>query len=351
MTEIPDGMFCRTGLEIFEMPDRITKIGASVFAGCRLLHEIHISEGISEIPLMAFNQCIALKKMVFPEKVTTIADNAFSYSGLEECTIPDTITKIEKSAFIGCEGLADENGLILVNESLYGVVGYGRTKPLAIPASVKKIAISRGELPEIVYHADFEAKENLIHVCELKVGEEIEFGRFPETADLIMRPIKWKVLAIGDRKALLITTDSIFTTLCEQGKTWADSEIRALLNNGFYEIAFTKREQSQIVKSLLKTEKNKKFSVDGGNDTEDKVFLLSIEEVERYMSTKESRTAGRTEYTETYYKAKRDTYCWELRTPGKDNRHFAAIHNYDGTYDLSGLHTGYSTIRPAVWIQ
>jgi len=37
------------------------------------------------------------------------------------------------------------------------------------------------------------------------------FGRFPESEDFIMKPLKWRVLDIVDGKALLITVREIIS--------------------------------------------------------------------------------------------------------------------------------------------
>ncbi len=58
--------------------------------------------------------------------------------------------------------------------------------------------------------------------------------------------------------------------------TWEESEIRSWLNGEFYQNAFTSAEKKRIVTN---------FSANSvGNDTWDNVFLLSAEEVDRYLS-------------------------------------------------------------------
>ena len=46
--------------------------------------------------------------------------------------------KIGEGAFEGCKGLADENGFVIVNDTLYDYVG--RKKTVTIPDNVNKIS-------------------------------------------------------------------------------------------------------------------------------------------------------------------------------------------------------------------
>ena len=60
--------------------------------------------------------------------------------------------------------------------------------------------------------------------------------------------------------------------------TWADSDIRRWLNDEFYN-RFTEEERSQIAETRLTNSDNPWFYGLGGQDTIDKIFLLSLEEV------------------------------------------------------------------------
>ena len=93
---------------------------------CKLLKEVVIEEGITEIPDNAFyddvdgNSYNYLEKVTIPDSVTKIGYDAFygltslttlNYSGNAE---------IEEGAFTGCAGLADENGFVIVGNILFG---------------------------------------------------------------------------------------------------------------------------------------------------------------------------------------------------------------------------------------
>lgn len=61
--------------------------------------------------------------------------------------------------------------------------------------------------------------------------------------------------------------------------TWENCTLRAWLNDEFLATAFTEEEQRMIQTSIVSNEDNPKFNTEGGSETEDKIFLLSIEEV------------------------------------------------------------------------
>ncbi len=67
--------------------------------------------------------------------------------------------------------------------------------------------------------------------------------------------------------------DKKFNTTAEGNTTWENSSIRKWLNNEFINRAFTKEQQKLIISS------NVNNSISGGNNTKDKVFLLSETEI------------------------------------------------------------------------
>ena len=61
--------------------------------------------------------------------------------------------------------------------------------------------------------------------------------------------------------------------------TWEKSAIREWLNRGFIEMAFPPEEQAAVETTEVTTADNPWSKEPGGNDTKDKVYLPSIEEM------------------------------------------------------------------------
>lgn len=97
-------------------------------------------------------------------------------------------------------------------------------------------------------------------------------------------PIKWRVLSINEdgTDAFLMADQAVDVAPYHSGSslkiTWEDSDIRQWLQKDFLETAFTEEEKGIILDSQVHTEANMWSEEPGGNDTTDKIYLLSIEE-------------------------------------------------------------------------
>jgi len=109
----------------------------------------------------------------------------------------------------------------------------------------------------------------------------------------------------------------------------------------------------------VSADSNPKYSTNPGNATKDKVFLLSIDEVEKYFSSDEDRKCVPTEYaiaqggrtSDSYTKGGKATCCWWLRSPGYGQLRAAYV------YGDALVYCGGSTVisdggcvRPALWL-
>lgn len=83
-------------LERVELPDTLTYIGQYAFAECEKLDDIVLPRDIDTIGLNAFGGCSSLKKVNFEkcQKLTTISDSCFSFTGIEEVKIPECTTTL-----------------------------------------------------------------------------------------------------------------------------------------------------------------------------------------------------------------------------------------------------------------
>ena len=189
---------------------------------------------------------------------------------------------------------------------------------------------------------------------EYKVGKTIEFGNYPQDKDGTEKPIEWIVMKKEGNQVLLLSKYVLDAKPYNEefeDVTWETSDIRQWLNNEFYTTAFNKTEKAKIQTSLIKNEDNSEYGTSGGNDTEDKVFLLSEKEAETLFSDEEERIAKATEYAEKsgVYVNKEKAAWWWLRSPG-DFSNIAAEVDNDGWVDRSGdsVNRNYDGVRPAL---
>ena len=361
------------GLETFSVPEHVTQLQSGVFSECRNLRSLALPEAFTVIPDDLVSACPQLTRFSFGKRVEKIGFRAFAGTGLRSAELPDSVREIGNMAFLncteleqvtlpegaqlgsdvfaGCLKLADAEGNIVVQGRLFGTSG-GRLTPLWLTEEIREVCAVRDDLPEIVYRPD-ETEPEAGALSALAAGDEIAFGRFPTGEDYRLQPLHWRVLAVEDDRALLVTRDCIISlhSSLKQTGIWKDCHARTLLNDGFYHAAFTEAERQRIRTGMIPNPKNKKQRVDGGPDTKDAVFLLSWDEMEQYMPTDAERRCGVTDYARTQHPHKRDTGFWLLRTPGRGGWGSVAV-STDGSYiAATGNHTGADYLRPAIWLQ
>ncbi|MCR5041315.1 MAG: toll/interleukin-1 receptor domain-containing protein [Clostridia bacterium] len=195
-------------------------------------------------------------------------------------------------------------------------------------------------------------------LANVKAGSTIKFGFYEQDNNTSngKEEIKWKVLAVEGNKALII---SQYALDCQKynstytDTTWEKCTLRTWLNGTFYNAAFGADHQKMIASSTVTADKNPSYSTSPGNNTTDKVFLLSITEVNKYFSSDSARQCQGTAYcyAQGAYKASNGNCWWWLRSPGYFSTH-AAVVNYDGSVINigSGVDIDNSAVRPALWI-
>lgn len=82
--------------------NQLSSLPTDVFASCRMLTSVKLSESISSIGDGAFSNCISLRQITLPKNVSSIGDRAFRLCDeLEKVTIKGTVTYIGYTAFDG----------------------------------------------------------------------------------------------------------------------------------------------------------------------------------------------------------------------------------------------------------
>ncbi len=188
------------------------------------------------------------------------------------------------------------------------------------------------------------------------IGDIITFGKYEQDRNKENGPdpIEWRVLDKQDGK-LLIITEKLIDELPYHAIYWKHSPIRGFLNGSFLN-DFTPEEKEMIVKTRVEPHKHPEApDIDQGSAVEEKVFLLSVDEAEKYFAKNEDRVSTLTAYTiwfGDFDQQPGDAYPWWLRTAywnGSVGAVIAAV-NADGIITVYP-HSWNCALRPACWIQ
>lgn len=190
------------------------------------------------------------------------------------------------------------------------------------------------------------------------IGDTITFGNYEQDSNSAEK-IEWIVLDQKGNQALVLSKYALDAVPYHEeweDVTWEESTIRTWLNSTFMDTAFSAEEQAAIQTVTVDNSEGQGYSgydTYGGNDTEDKVFLLSYKEAfEDYFTDDDSRICQPTAYAESegaYVDDDNGNCYWWLRSPGSYQRSAACVSpsggriRYDVCYDGSG-------VRPALWI-
>lgn len=197
-----------------------------------------------------------------------------------------------------------------------------------------------------------------ILLSRANVGDAVFFGYYEQDNDISdgREDIEWIVLAKEENRLLVISRyalDCQVYNIEYSYTTWESCTLRKWLNNDFFCAAFPNNEErKRIVEVTVPTDGNPRYDhVDSGNDVQDKIFLLSIAEANKYDT---ARVCKPTAYavacnvhTGVYGNSR-----WWLRSPGR-TQGYAAYVDSDGEISYKGLYVDYRSfaVRPAMWIE
>ncbi len=114
-------------------------------------------------------------------------------------------------------------------------------------------------------------------VRQIQIGDIIKFGKNDR---------EWIVLDKLGNKVLIITKDIVENRVYNEtleSVTWENCTLRKWLNGEFLQQNFSLEEKNRIEVTLVKNLNTFKWETDGGKDTQDKIFCLSIEEARKYF--------------------------------------------------------------------
>lgn len=163
-------------------------------------------------------------------------------------------------------------------------------------------------------------------------------------------PIKWRVIKCENGEALLlsdIVLDKQKYNKRLKKVTWEKSTLRKWLNKKFMNRAFSSSEQEAIRTTKVINEDNYYYKTDGGNDTLDKIYLLSLSETDEEKEYGFTDSYGMTIKYSNY--ADLDDYqYWWLRTPGEKNISAVAVDMFGEAYVGGGESDMELGIRPVL---
>ena len=192
----------------------------------------------------------------------------------------------------------------------------------------------------------------------------IYFGNYYQSNSSTKEPIKWRVLSVNGNDAFLLADQTLdakpYNEECEN-VTWATCTLRTWLNNTFLNTAFTSAEQAAIKNTTVVNDDNPKYGTEGGENTTDKVYILSIAEASNtaygfngeFHAYSETREAKNTAYakecgactsTNTGYEGNGD---WWLRSPGYVSLYASNV-NDSGRGGSLSVDYGGDAVRPAL---
>ena len=293
-----------------------------------------------------YNEAVALKdKGKYEEAIAAFeALNGYRESAEQITACQTSILEIELDREYNTAISLMNNGSI---EEAYGVF-----KKLD---SYKDSAEKAGEL---------RLQINIDRIKAAKRGTYVILGAYEQDNDTSngKESVSWEVLDRKGNRVLLISTfalDHLPFDQTGEGNTWETCSLRNWLNGAFLDATFSSEERKLISTVTVTANKNPqyyKYNETIGNDTQDRVFLLSTIEYETLI---ESRGYGAvSEGVATDYAIARgstpDKYghysSWWLRTPGSASSCVCTYRVGSGlSYGGSDICEG-EDVRPALWI-
>lgn len=239
------------------------------------------------------------------------------------------------------------------------------------------LAMMMAILPVLFAWIPVRAEENngeadVLKAASFKAGDIIRFGHYEQDGNVAngKEEIEWEILKAESDRVMVV---SKYALDCKPynteltNVTWEFCFLRKWLNNDFKNAAFTREEQQIIPTVRIENADNPRSKASGGNDTQDQIFCLSINEIETLIGYNmynenamwgfsQKMMVGPTQYamnngawsrvvtSDDYYNEKvgyinygytsdvigRRVTWWWLRSPGGSN--WSA-----GCVDLSGL--------------
>lgn len=234
----------------------------------------------------------------------------------------------------------------------------------------------------IQYEEEYYSGPADCHIVNARIREYVKLGTYEQddNESTGKEPIEWLVLTQDNEKMLVVSKYCLdylrYPDDWTSNISWEKSSLRSYLNSDFINNTFSAEEQQNIILTKNSNVASEDYySTVDGNPTQDRVFLLSIDEVQKYLpastSSESSKRAYGTDYLynilqkNQYYGnvENSDPVNWALRADIDTQKNDAGVGRpremvvYDSQIQCM-ITTGamrdpdgpLSVVRPAMWI-
>ena len=186
--------------------------------------------------------------------------------------------------------------------------------------------------------------------------------------------IEWIVISKNKKRMLVVskyTLDCLPYNNESESTSWETCSLRKWLNKYFYKTAFTAKEKSMIQKTKLSNKGDSATGTISGRNTKDRVFLLSLSEINsmkeklkaKFGGVEEALKCSPTAYALVqsnsyydgdypYFKTQTGGDWWWLRSIGSQNYQAGFVWPWGNVspygYSVANDHIG---VRPAIYIK
>lgn len=292
-----------------------------------------------------------LKKMNQKKKIKSWSKRIFT------CTMAGCI------GILGIPGISAQAAASVPKNPLHVCIGEDTTDYDTITFGMyPQTQITGTELTDAIINADYDSttgdavvdgvtyrrmsRDDATSVINYPSGEGYRYFKW--------EPVKWKVLEVSDDDIFVMAEQALDCQKYDSSKyssvTWETSTLRKWLNEQFIGQAFSAEEQKLIKQTNVTNPRNSVYSIDGGKNTTDQIYILSEEEVQnakygfcqitnefsqtRNPAASDYSYSKGTHYSEFAADSREKGSYWWIRTPGQFLSRAATVFN--GKLDMEG---------------